>query len=109
MNKKALVNRFKWTIFLVALLILCILAFITFLAAFGRDEGTLANEFFPNLFADFFIIFRFPMHNIFWDYMNGNLFFVGLFINCALYALIIERLTYVIGVFRDSSFQKAKS
>jgi hypothetical protein len=29
---------------------------------------------------------------LFFDWMNGSLFFVGLFINCILYGFAIERL-----------------
>ena len=66
------------------------LTFFSFLTAFGKDEGTLGNNFFLNFMANTFYVFRFPTHVLFWKYMDGGAFFLGLFINIIFYAIFIE-------------------
>jgi hypothetical protein len=75
------------------------LTFFSFLTAFAKDEGTLGNNFFLNFMADAFYVFRFPMHVLFWKYMNGDIFFWGLFFNVMIYAFFIE---FVIMYFKMS-------
>jgi len=66
------------------------LTFFSFLTAFGKDEGTLGKNFLLNFMADTFYIFRFPTHALFWKYMNGGAFFLGLLINIFFYAVVME-------------------
>jgi len=46
--------------------------------------------------ADAFYIFRFPTHVLFWKYMNGCVFFLGLFINILFYAVFIEMIISIL-------------
>ena len=75
------------------------LTFFSFLAAFGRDEGTLENDgFIKNLLADSFNVFRLPTHGLFTDkaVMTATKFYGGLVLNTILWALLIERLIFLI-------------
>jgi hypothetical protein len=71
---------------------------LTFIALVGTaavDEGTEEDGFLGMiafLFSKLFDVVRFPSHTLFFDWMNGSMFFIGLFINCILYAFAIERL-----------------
>src|SRR5438067_1575561 len=101
-GKMTVHKRFNWVIFLVTLILLCILAFFSFFAAWARDDGTLSEGFLPNLLADLFLILRFPTHTLFWNYMNGDMFLFGLLINCILYSFLIERLIQIMKRTRTS-------
>ncbi len=78
--------------FFVLLIIIGGLTFFSFLAAFGKDEGALGDNFFLNFMSDAFYVFRFPTHVLFWEYMNDGAFFYGLFINILFYSLLIEAI-----------------
>ena len=73
------------------------LTFFSFVAAFGKNEGTLSNNLFLNFMADAFYVFRFPTHVLLWKYMDGGTFFLGLFINTLFYAFLIE---LIINIFK---------
>jgi hypothetical protein len=71
------------------------LTFIAFVGAAAVDEGTEGDGFLgiiAFLFSKVFDVFRFPSHTLFFDWMNGSMFFIGLFVNCILYGFAIERL-----------------
>jgi hypothetical protein len=71
------------------------LTFIALLGAVAVDEGTEGKGvlgLISLIFSKVFNVLRFPSHTLFFDWMNGSLFFVGLFINCILYGFAIERL-----------------
>jgi hypothetical protein len=88
-------KKFNIWIFLSSTLVVGALAFTSFIAATGQEEGNHMNMFWL-FFARLFYIFRFPTHTIFWHFFSNSgatIFFGGLFINCALYGLIIERVT----------------
>lgn len=82
------------------------MTFLSFIAAFGKDEGTIGDSFIWNLFADLFNVFRFPIHNIFWQWMNGGLYFIGLIINSIFYGLILERILNLIIKNRKTTRQQ---
>ena len=66
-------------------LLFLILTLISLYFAAARDEGTYPEKsIIWNLIADVFCIFRFPTHILFWKYMNGWMFFIGLIINSEL-------------------------
>jgi len=94
------IKNFNLPVFITGLLLLFVLTGFSLLAAFARDEGTLGSNIFLNFSADLFWIVRFPMHNLFWRYMNGGMFFIGLFINCVFYAAIIERMGYLFSAIK---------
>ena len=86
------INPFR---FLILIIVVGGLTFFSFLTAFGKDEGTLGDNFILNFMADTFYIFRFPTHQLFWKYMNGGYFFFGLFINILFYAVVIEAIIII--------------
>ncbi len=71
------------------------LTFIAFVGAAAVAEGTGGAGFLgisAFLFSKVFDVFRFPSHTLFFDWMNGSMFIIGLFVNCILYGFAIERL-----------------
>ncbi len=84
--------KFDFIIFFITTTIFSILTFITLLAAAARDEGTGGDGIVVVTLEKLFYIFRFPTHTLLFDYMDGSIFFVGLFMNCLFYGLIIERV-----------------
>ncbi len=85
-------KKFKTGRFLKLILFISSLTAFTFIVAFARDESGPTDNFIFNFLADSFYIFRFPTHVLFWSYMTGYIFFIGLLLNAILYALIIELL-----------------
>ena len=77
------------------------LTILSFLMEFGRDEGTLGRNIFLNFMADAFYVFRFPTHVLFWEYMDGSIFFLGLFVNILFYAALVE---IIISIFLSRHF-----
>ncbi len=76
--------------FFALLIFIGALTFFSFLTAFGKDEGTLGENLFLNFMADAYAFFRFPSHVLFWKFMQGPLFFIGLLINIIFYTFFIE-------------------
>jgi hypothetical protein len=85
---------FSRFVFVYIFVFIFFLTLFSFFAAWARDEGTLGNNILLKVLADLYTLFRFPAHTLFWKYMNGNLFFIGLLVNCLLYSYIIERLIH---------------
>ena len=85
------ITKFNFIIFFIATIICCVLTFVTLIAAAARDEGTGGDGIIVTVLEKLFYIFRFPTHTIFFQFMDGAMFFVGLFINCLFYGFIIER------------------
>lgn len=80
-----------------AFVLTSLLTWVSFFFYFMKDEGQLDNDaFFLNLIADSFLVFRLPLHPIFWTLVQHNaiLFFVTLFLNPILWSIVIERLVY---------------
>ena len=73
-------------------MICCVLTFVTLVAAAARDEGTGGDGIIVKTLEKLFYIFRFPTHTLFFQFMNGSMFLVGLFLNCLFYGLVVERL-----------------
>lgn len=86
------IYKFNLKIFFIATIICGILTFISFIATFGIDEGTIERNFLTLTLEKLFYVFRFPTHTFFFDKMKGDIFVWGLFINCLFYGLIIERI-----------------
>ena len=68
------------------------MTFVTLVAAAARDEGTGGDGIIVKALEQLFYLFRFPTHTLFFQIMNGSMFFVGLFLNCLFYGFVIERL-----------------
>jgi surface polysaccharide O-acyltransferase-like enzyme len=77
---------------LVAMAVIVLLTFISFIATMTNDQETSDLYFLVILFN----ILRFPTHTLMWDYFQGDLYFPGLFINSLFYALLSERLYTVV-------------
>ena len=89
-------KNFNWPIFLISVMVIGLVVFPSFFAAFAEDEGTLSPDYkFWNFFARLFYILRFPTHTLLWSEISegGPLIYLGgLFVNCMFYGLVIERL-----------------
>ena len=99
-------EKFKIVTFLIATIICGILTFITLVAAGAVDEGTQGTGSVGSIIfivSKLFYIFRFPTHPLFFDFMDGSRFLVGLFINCLIYGFLAERL---ITFFRNRQVSK---
>jgi hypothetical protein len=86
---------FNKKVFIIATIAFGLLLIPSFLAAFGKDEGTLPESSFWMLFAQLFEILRFPTHTLLWSIFSNNgvlVFFSGLLINCSFYGVLTERL-----------------
>ena len=86
------IAKFNFKIFLIATIICSILTFVTLIAAAARDEGTGGDGIIVKVLEKLFYIFRFPTHTLFFQFMNGSMFIVGLFLNCLFYGLLVERV-----------------
>jgi len=89
-------KHFNWAIFLISVLVIGLLVFPSFFAAFAEDEGTLNSDYkIWNFFARLFNVLRFPTHTLLWSMISegGPLAYLGgLFVNCLFYGLAIERI-----------------
>lgn len=92
----SLFKRVNKGYFLIFTSIVGILTFLSFIAAYAKDEGTIGENFIWNLFADLFNVFRFPTHNLLWDWMNPAFYIIGLVLNSMFYGLILERILNLI-------------
>lgn len=94
-------SGFNNRIFLAAITIIAFLTFVTLWAEAARDEGMGGDGIVGSFLADLFYVFRFPTHTFFFDYMNGPMFLVGLFINCIFHGLLVERAFYFLRQWRN--------
>ena len=85
------ISKFNFKIFFITTIICGVLTFVTLVAAAARDEGTGGDGIIVKALEKLFYIFRFPTHTLFFQFMNGSMFFVGLFLNCLFYGLVVER------------------
>ncbi|WP_157257956.1 hypothetical protein [Pedobacter ginsenosidimutans] len=85
-------NNFKVWLFISATIIFCAFTFITLIAAAAVEEGTDGNSSTTRAIAKLYYIFRFPTHSLFFSFMDGHFFFLGLGINCLFYGFIMERV-----------------
>ncbi len=65
---------------------------MTLLVSAAIDEGTEGDKIVVKTLEKLFYVFRFPIHTLFFAYMDGWIFFIGLFVNCLFYGFITERL-----------------
>jgi hypothetical protein len=86
------IAKFNSKKFFISTAICCLLTFVTLVAAAARDEGIGGNGIIIIALEKLFYIFRFPTHTLFFEFMKGSKFIVGLFINCIFYGIIIERV-----------------
>ena len=89
------IRNFNRQTFINTTIIVGLLLVLSFLAAWGEDEGTLGISIFWVTFAKLFYVLRFPTHTLLWTiFSNGGatIYFIGLIINCMFYGLLIERL-----------------
>ena len=93
-------KNINFKIFIPLVILLLILTILSFLCAWAEDEGTLGDSFIGLLGAKAFNAFRFPTHTMFWAIVQNSflLYVIGLLINPILYALLIERVRYLIKI-----------
>ena len=101
-------NFFKninFKIFFTAFIVLIILVFLSFFCAGAEDEGTLGESLIGLIGAKSFFVFRFPTHTLFWGIVKDSflLYVLGLIINSAFYAFLIERIIYLAKIRRMNS------
>jgi hypothetical protein len=88
-------KKFNLVIFLISVIVIGVLTFVSFLAAFAIDEGNKLNMIWL-FFSKLFYVLRFPTHTLFWAFLTRHegptIYLMGLFINCIFYALLIERI-----------------
>ncbi|ALJ01681.1 hypothetical protein [Rufibacter tibetensis] len=91
---KILPKNFNPLAFITISLIIALLMFASFIAAFAEDEGTSGGGLLSTILAATFQILRFPFHTLFWgvitEYMA--LYFPALLLNIIFYSFAIERL-----------------
>jgi hypothetical protein len=85
------VSKINLKIWILFFIIFIIFTAISFWAAFAVEEGTMVNLL-TLFFNKLYYILRFPSHTLFFKYMRGNMFYLGLIFNNLLYAFIFERL-----------------
>jgi hypothetical protein len=89
------INNFKVWFFTSASLFFSIFTFITLIAAGAVDEGTDGSSSIIHVLAKLYYVFRFPTHTLFFNFMDGRFFFLGLGINCLCYGFIMERIVFM--------------
>lgn len=85
------ISKFNFITFFISIIICAGLTFVTLIAAAARDEGTGGDGILVRVLEKLYYIFRFPTHTIFFQFMDGSMFFVGLIVNCLFYGFVIER------------------
>ena len=95
-EKNMRINNFKVWLFISASLLFVLFTFITFIASGLVDEGTDGNSSTVQAIAKAYYIFRFPTHTLFFQFMNGPIFFFGLLINCLFYSFFTERIVFIL-------------
>ncbi len=81
--------------FITIWILLAGLCFFCWMCAFAKDEGTIPEGVLFNFFAEFFVVFDFPTHMLFWDWLyDGNWDFYTIFfaINITLDSVMIVGL-----------------
>ena len=86
------ISKFNFITFFISIIICAGFTFATLIAAAARDEGTGGDGIVERVLEKLFYIFRFPTHTLFFQFMNGIMFFAGLIVNCLFYGFVIERV-----------------
>jgi len=102
-------SNFNKSIFFVVTIILGLLTFVAFIAAFAADEGTIGNTQIWHILANLFSILRFPTHTLMWKLFSeggAGIYYGGLVFNCLFYSFLIERLFYFLS--KNTGLQQDK-
>lgn len=92
-------KKFNLRIFMIAAtaIIVLNLASLSGLEAYNTHNR---SHYFLSMMGSLWSILRFPVFTLFWESIYGHfnifLFATGIFINCAFYAVIIERIFYLL-------------
>ena len=84
--------KFSFKTFLISTIIVGLFTLLTLFGAIIVDEGTDGSGLTIITLARLYHIFRFPAHTLFFQFMDGIMFFIGLIINCLFYGFFIERM-----------------
>jgi len=90
-------GKFRIRTFLLVFFAISLLTIISWLLAFGKNEGQINGKTEPikNFIADSFNFFRFPTRSLFepWILSEGiGWYFPGLILNVVIWTILIERL-----------------
>ncbi|CAN5334014.1 hypothetical protein BH10BAC4_BH10BAC4_18950 [soil metagenome] len=93
-------GKFRIGTFLIAFFGISLLTVVTWLFAFGKDEGQINERTEPikNFIAQSFNFFRFPTHSLLepWILSEGiGWYFPGLMLNVVIWTILIERLVSI--------------
>ena len=86
---------FNTQIFIISTGLFAVLLIPGFIATWAAEEGTMGTSMAGFIFSRVFMLLRFPTHTLLWSFFSGNgpwIYFAGLLINCALFAVITERI-----------------
>ena len=99
--KHKLFQNFNILLFIVLGIIDCTICFLSFIAAWAEDDGSLTDNLFAIILAKSFYILRFPIHTFFSASLNNIYFFYyALFINAIIRSIFFERSYYFYKQFR---------
>jgi hypothetical protein len=84
-------SKFNFITFFISIIICAGLTFASLIVAAAREEGTGGDGILERILEKLYYIFRFPTHTLFFQFMDGIMFFVGLIVNCLFYGFVIER------------------
>lgn len=96
-RSEVLTGKFRFQIFFIAFFAITFLTMLSWLFAFGKDEGQIdeSTEKIQNFIADSFNFFRLPVHGLLepWILSDGiGWYFSGLMINVVFWSLLTERI-----------------
>jgi hypothetical protein len=92
-------KKFNLRIFLIATVIIILLNLVSLSGLEARDTPNRSHTLL-GIVGSFWTILRFPIFTFFWKFIyhpfNIILFSIAVFLNCAFYGVIVERIFYLI-------------
>lgn len=92
--------RFNRNILIPVTILFILLTIFSAMEVYAIEEGTASGTgTFSIILVNLFKILRFPTHTLLGKYayaLTAVFFFLGFLINCFLYALLIERIVYIL-------------
>ena len=92
-------RRINWKIVFFASIFFAVLTIDSFLGSWSYDEGHHGRT--ETIQNDIFSVMRFPVHTLFWNFISKDsasaiAYPLGLLVNVIFYALLYERIFYVL-------------
>lgn len=99
--KHKLFQNFNILLFIVLVIIDSTICFLSSIAAWAEDDGSLTDNLFAIILAKSYYILKFPMHTFFSASLNSvYTFYYALFINVIIRSIIFERCYYFYKLYR---------